>query len=105
MIFEQLPQLVDLPEWTRSTANTLKILAIDSCYNLVSLPDWLGNLTTLQSLFISNCGISSLPDNLCKLTALKELYIQNCDRLTKRCQSGTGEDWCKIAHVPNIFLT
>lgn len=50
LIFEQLPQLVDLPEWTRSTANTLKILAIDYCYNLVSLPDWLGNLTDRKSV-------------------------------------------------------
>ncbi|TQD76326.1 hypothetical protein C1H46_038132 [Malus baccata] len=56
----------------------------------------------LSSLVIFNCGsLKTLPDFLCK-TPLQELVIHNCSRLADRCKQGSGEEWPKISHIPNI---
>ncbi|KAI8553448.1 hypothetical protein RHMOL_Rhmol05G0016900 [Rhododendron molle] len=95
--------LVALPE-TLQHVPALQYLDISGYPTLTSLPDWLGNLTTLQSLVISNCPkISSLPASIQRLTELRSLSITECGpELARRCEKGKGEDWHKIAHIPQV---
>ncbi|TXG47833.1 hypothetical protein EZV62_027127 [Acer yangbiense] len=77
-----------------------------SCYpNLASLPHWLGNLTSLQTLLINDCPkLSSLPASIQGLTKLQKLVFWKCPELVKRCEKESGEDWYKIAHIPNVYV-
>ncbi|XP_042487931.1 putative disease resistance protein RGA3 isoform X2 [Macadamia integrifolia] len=71
-----------------------------------SLPEGLGQLTSLQILDIRTCyKIKSIPEGeLQHLTALQQLNIMRCPALRRRCQKEMGEDWSKISHIPNIFI-
>ncbi|MED6201761.1 hypothetical protein PIB30_098287 [Stylosanthes scabra] len=74
-------------------------------YYLRSIPEWLGNLTSLQTLELSCEGLRSLPSSFRNLTNLRELSIIDCHKeLEKRCKRGTGEDWQTIAHIPQFKL-
>ena len=35
---------------------------------------------------------------------LTELNIYDCPKLKERCVKGSGAEWLKIAHIPDIFL-
>ncbi|XP_057759185.1 putative disease resistance protein RGA3 [Arachis stenosperma] len=70
-----------------------------------SLPEWLGDMTSLQYLFIGlSPRIRSLPSSFRNLTNLRFLAIEQCAGLEQRCQRETGEDWPNIAHVPHVEL-
>ncbi|XP_048435386.1 disease resistance protein RGA2-like [Pyrus x bretschneideri] len=59
----------------------------------------------LSSLEISCCkNLTTLPDFLCK-TPVQELIIWGCLNLSERCQQGSGEEWPKISHIPNIKIS
>uniref|UniRef100_A0A2N9G3D8 Rx N-terminal domain-containing protein n=1 Tax=Fagus sylvatica TaxID=28930 RepID=A0A2N9G3D8_FAGSY len=58
----------------------------------------------LQRLVICGCPyLKSLPDFL-RTIPLKELEINYSSILHKRCERGTGEEWPKISHIPNIKI-
>jgi hypothetical protein len=58
----------------------------------------------LQQLVILYCPkLNSLPDFL-RTIPLKELEINFYSILHARCQRGTGEEWRKISHIPNIKI-
>ncbi|KAJ0047948.1 hypothetical protein Pint_16958 [Pistacia integerrima] len=65
---------VDLPQLIlQGSANTLQCIMIQSCLNLVELPEWLQNLTSLQTLEILNCPmLSCLPEGVQRLTDLRK---------------------------------
>jgi len=72
-------------------------------YNSTSLPDWLGDISTLEELSIEFCReLRSLPSSIQRLTNLSHLIIRGCPHLEKRCKRETGEDWQYINHIPNI---
>ncbi|XP_050159703.1 putative disease resistance protein RGA4 isoform X1 [Malus sylvestris] len=59
----------------------------------------------LSSLEIRYCkGIKTLPDFLCK-TPLQDLIIEDCPSLSERCEQGSGDEWPKISHIPNIKIS
>ncbi|WJX71210.1 hypothetical protein P8452_55225 [Trifolium repens] len=84
---------------------SLQNLSLTYFLSLTSLPDWLGAMTSLQVLEISRFPkLSSLPDSFQQLQNLKKLSITYCSKLETRCEKGIGEDWHKIAHVPELEL-
>uniref|UniRef100_A0A2N9IV45 Rx N-terminal domain-containing protein n=1 Tax=Fagus sylvatica TaxID=28930 RepID=A0A2N9IV45_FAGSY len=72
---------------------------------LMTIPEWICNLTSLQQLDIWNCpNLTSLPEEIRALTSLQTLTIGKCPILLQRCKRETGEDWSKIAHIQNLEL-
>ncbi|KAK7367069.1 hypothetical protein VNO80_09077 [Phaseolus coccineus] len=83
---------------------SLRTLDLSHC-TCTSLPDWLGDMTSLQKLEIKFCGfLRSLPSSIQRLTNLSSLSIGECPYLKKRCERETGEDWQYINHIPEIIL-
>ncbi|KAL5574569.1 hypothetical protein UlMin_016268 [Ulmus minor] len=62
-------------------------------------------LTSLQNLSIDLCkGLECLPEEGLPLS-LSSLTILGCSEvLEQRCQRGTGEDWPKVQHIPEIDI-
>ena len=116
------------------TLTALRALHIESCSSLETLTPSMNQLRSLEFLRIWDCEkMKSLDGNgeqhipgfrnlrvlqlkqLPKLEALPEwirshisldaLCIEECPQLTERWRQQTiGEDWCKISHVPNIYI-
>ena len=83
-----LPQLVSLPQGLKGSADTLQFLRIDDCENLVVLPEWLPDLSSLRKFQIMQCPkLSSLPGGMDRLTAL---------RLRRDYERKVGKDWGKM---------
>lgn len=59
----------------------------------------------LSSLQIDSCHqLKTLPDFLRKTSLLQNLTISGCRTLAENCQEGSGKEWPKISHVPNIEI-
>ncbi|XVF03957.1 hypothetical protein REPUB_Repub05bG0038500 [Reevesia pubescens] len=72
---------VHLEEFPHCRFTSLQHLGIYSCPNLIALPDWIPNLTTLQTFHIEGCGqLQTLPEGICLLT-LETFHIEGCGQL------------------------
>jgi Leucine-rich repeat (LRR) protein len=72
-----------------------------------ALPDWLANLSSLQSLTIWNCyNLKYLPSSTAiqGLSKLNELEIYGCSFLSENCRKENGSEWPKISHIPSIII-
>ncbi|KAG5592462.1 hypothetical protein H5410_042976 [Solanum commersonii] len=97
--------LKELPT-SLASLNNLKCLDIHYCYALESLPEeGLEGLTSLTELFVEHCNmLKCLPEGLQHLTNFTSLRVTGCPEVAKRCERGIGEDWHKIAHIPNVKI-
>ena len=78
----------------------LEILWIEGFYEMVALPEWLGNLSPLQKLYIVDCNrLVHLPteEAMRHLTQLKTLEIYDCPNLEYNERS-------KIDHIPFVDI-
>ncbi|KAK4566258.1 hypothetical protein RGQ29_002483 [Quercus rubra] len=82
----------------------LRKLCIRKFDEMIALPEWLGNLYSLQKLSLKECkNLMCLPlQFMQRLTKLEWLVIHFCPNLRERCVKGSGADWPKINHIPNI---
>lgn len=63
----------------RSHLGSLKKLSMLYCTLMSSLPPWLGDLTSLQTLEIINCQrLNNLPDSMRHLSSLQSLSLNGC---------------------------
>ena len=84
---------------------SLRYLEFDGLPNLDTLPVGIQHLTSLQILEIVDCpSLSAIPEWICNLTSLQRLEIWECPILSKRCEREAGEDWRKIAHIPDLRI-
>ncbi|KAH0646755.1 hypothetical protein KY290_034392 [Solanum tuberosum] len=102
----EFKNLKELPT-SLASLNALKHLDIIECDALESLPEeGVKGLTSLTQLTIIYCEmLQCLPEGLQYLTALTNLSVRRCPTPAKRCEKGIGEDWYKIAHIPNVFIS
>ena len=78
----------------------LKILRIQEFSEMVALPEWLGNLSSLQKLYIEDCkNFVHLPtkEAMQRLTQLEILMIY-------RCHNWEDNERTKIDHIPFVSI-
>ncbi|XVE80805.1 hypothetical protein DITRI_Ditri15bG0009800 [Diplodiscus trichospermus] len=85
----------------------LKSLAICFFDGIEVLPEWFGNLSSLQKLRIGHCNnlmcLPSLEAMKC-LSKLQGFQIHRSSVLAQRCTKENGPDWHKITHIPYIQI-
>ncbi|KAG9441689.1 hypothetical protein H6P81_017543 [Aristolochia fimbriata] len=68
------------------------------------LASWVHKLESLQGLAVDSCPkLASLPEKGLS-RSLQTLKIISCPLLSERCKKETGEDWHKIAHIPEVSI-
>ncbi|GKV00915.1 hypothetical protein SLEP1_g13522 [Rubroshorea leprosula] len=82
----------------------LRKLSLRRFHGIEALPDWLGNLSSLQSLYIINCRSLRYMKAIRRLSNLKTLDIRKCPALRGRCAAESGSEWNNISHIPNISI-
>ncbi|KAK9159685.1 hypothetical protein Syun_006026 [Stephania yunnanensis] len=101
------PKLKSLP-YQLQHLKKLKGLVIQEFSGLITLPDWLGSLVSLDELWILSCeNLMQLPSKeaMLRLTLLKELVINNCPLLKYRCNKDRRDgEWTKISHIQRITI-
>ncbi|KAH6763706.1 hypothetical protein C2S51_014955 [Perilla frutescens var. frutescens] len=81
-----LPKLTSLPEWL-GNLTSLTRLSINVCPMLTSLPSTIQGMSNLQSLTIYDCQqLTSLPSTIQGMSNLQRLSIWDCPELVKRCE-------------------
>ncbi|KAF7850857.1 hypothetical protein BT93_L4943 [Corymbia citriodora subsp. variegata] len=105
LVIQKFEQVMELLQCLEGSACTLDTFFVYDCPSLTAIPEWLSNHTHLRLIRLIRCpNLSFMPQGIQFLTALKELRIIHCDELSKRCEPQIGQDWHKIAHVPQIKL-
>ncbi|GLT82935.1 hypothetical protein SLE2022_012550 [Rubroshorea leprosula] len=82
----------------------LRKLSLHDFGGIEALPDWLGNLSSLQSLEISICKSLRYVKAIRYLSNLKRLEIWGCFELRRRCAKESGSEWNNISHIPDILI-
>ncbi|XP_057732724.1 putative disease resistance protein RGA1 [Arachis stenosperma] len=94
------------PEGMMSNMTSLATLEITYFRELKELPSDITKLTALSHLYIEDCGkLECLPEQGWEgLSSLQYFAIARCPMFKERYEPGRGEDWHKIAHVPNLLI-
>ncbi|GLT82906.1 hypothetical protein SLE2022_012330 [Rubroshorea leprosula] len=82
----------------------LRKLSLRGFHGIEALPDWLGNLSSLQSLDIISCRSLRYVKAIERLSNLKRLDIRACAALSERCAKESGSEWNNISHIPDISI-
>ncbi|KAF4360999.1 hypothetical protein F8388_016808 [Cannabis sativa] len=101
--FDCLPKLVSLPEGLQHVVS-LQEFQLWRC-GTEEIPEWIGKLHSLSKLMICLCHrLKSLPESIRELKLLKTLEVEECDTLLRRCEKEIGADWEKICLIKNLRL-
>ena len=82
----------------------LKELHVESFDVMEALPEWLGKLSSLQSLSLSNCKNLMDLSTVEAMRSLTKLDIVRCPKLKERYAKGSGAESSKIAHIQDITI-
>ena len=72
-----------------------------------ALPEWLGNLSSLQTLLLNgNKNLMEMPtvQAMRRLTKLKKLIINCSPKVDVRYANEKGTEWSELAHIPYIRI-
>ncbi|XP_010269701.1 PREDICTED: putative disease resistance protein RGA3 [Nelumbo nucifera] len=83
---------------------TLTSLCLEQCNKLISLRNWLPNLTLLEKLVIINCYKLTSLSGVRLLNQLSHLEIQGSLLLKKLHLKNKRKTWSKMAHIPYIKI-
>ncbi|KAM6570678.1 hypothetical protein CsatB_018663 [Cannabis sativa] len=101
--FDSLPNLVSLPEGLQHVVS-LQEFQLWRC-GTEEIPEWIGKLHSLSKLMICLCpNLKSLPESIRELKLLETLEIEECNTLLRRCEKEIGADWEKICLIKNLCL-
>nr|XP_027127014.1 putative disease resistance protein RGA3 [Coffea arabica] len=106
LVLRGWPKITSLPDQIQHLS-TLRMLEIWAFGGLEVLPEWMGSLRNLRYLVIIDCSnLRQLPsaEAIRHLTNLDALGIYRCPLLAERCTEGSGAEWPKIAHIPQVWL-
>ncbi|CDP16782.1 unnamed protein product [Coffea canephora] len=80
---------------------TITSLSLRDFGAIEALPDWLGNLASLDELFLFNCQkLEYLPSMAAmERIKLRRLAIRSCPLLKRRCTLESGSEWPKISNI------
>nr|POF20996.1 putative disease resistance protein rga4 [Quercus suber] len=96
-------QLNSIPDEIQHFTAILK-LSIREFDGMETLPEWLGNFSSLQWLELYRCkNLVYLPTKQA-IQHLTQLIINDCPKLKERCAKGSGADWSKISDIPGICI-
>nr|XP_027081162.1 putative disease resistance protein RGA3 isoform X1 [Coffea arabica] len=81
---------------------TITSLSLDDFGAIEALPDWLGNLASLEELILRRCPkLEYLPSvDAMERLKLRRLVIRSCPLLKPRCTPESGSEWSKISNIP-----
>ncbi|KAL2892983.1 putative disease resistance protein RGA3, partial [Bienertia sinuspersici] len=92
-------------------SSTLQELIIAHFDELEALPEWTGNLSSLQTLILNNCKeLKYLPSKqaMLRLSQLRHLFIFQCPLLKERCnernKNSPDSQWPNIERIPDIVI-
>nr|TKW02459.1 hypothetical protein SEVIR_8G246100v2 [Setaria viridis] len=94
--------LITLPEIIRSCHSLRSLRILDGCCNFAALPDWLGDLASLEHLEVYSAKLQHLPHSIKDVTSLKTLTLKKCNYKLRECCSRLGEDYDKINHIKHV---
>lgn len=99
------PNLTSLPRELQFYS--LTYLSIFEFNGLLSLPEWLGQIQSLETIKIWYCDkLMHFPSvgTMRSLNNLQKILVEYCPLLTERCTPDSGPEWHKIEHVPEISV-
>nr|CAN66640.1 hypothetical protein VITISV_013554 [Vitis vinifera] len=84
---------------------SLQILHIRMCPGFQSLTQaGLQHLTSLERLGIWDCPKLQYLTKERRPDSLRRLWVYKCPLLEQRCQFEKGQEWCYIAHIPQVKI-
>ncbi|CDP20567.1 unnamed protein product [Coffea canephora] len=94
------PELKSLPHQLQCLT-TITSLSLDYFGAIEALPDWLGNLASLEELIVYDCQkLEYLPSTAdMERLKLRRLEISLCALLAQRCTPLSGSEWPKISNI------
>ncbi|KAM0882535.1 hypothetical protein ACQ4PT_032234 [Festuca glaucescens] len=97
-VTELVVENCNLPLEINQAPSSLQSLCFSHCEEMISLPEYLDDLSSLQELTIQSCHRMEFSlQSMSKLTKLKDLYILDCLELKRWCESKENE--VKLAHI------
>ncbi|KAL7122807.1 hypothetical protein ACP275_01G067100 [Erythranthe tilingii] len=102
---QNLPKMECLPESLKHLSSSFHCLELVNLHQLSSLPDWFGDMTSLEEIYIKECPkLASFPTSIRRMTNLRYLTVNKCPELERRCERANGEDWHKIQHIRHMRI-
>ncbi|XP_071910416.1 putative disease resistance protein RGA3 [Coffea arabica] len=100
-----MPGTKSLPHQLQDLTN---ITSLDLQYfgAIEALPDWLGNLASLEKLTLFRCEKLEYLPSMAAMDRLKlrRLEIHYCRLLARRCTPQSGSEWPKISNIPQCDI-